>query len=514
MAKKVRKPKNIIICCDGTGNEPSAGGSSNVFDLVGLLQADKSQLVYYDPGLGTESAPGAQTWVSKTTSKVAGMAFGYGLSQNIKDAYKFLMNNYLPGDQIYMFGFSRGAYTVRTIAGMLELIGILRPGSDNLLDYALASYVTKGKIKWDDRGVFKSTLCQKINDRSPYYQVPIRFMGIWDTVKSVGILRDSSRLAHTDNLPNVKFLRHAVALDEKRSKFRPDHVTCVGGVDGSVQTMWFRGVHSDIGGGYKGTERGLSDHTMAWMIEGTTATELGIDVDKLSSRIEDRKKDAVKEAGGNLAQADFNYYQAHNSLEPIWWIAGWRKRKLPNRFWIHKTAVQHLTKDGVSASFNPVKLIADLGTNLVHLSSDVVLLNIDGNLAFQKLTKQELSLLNTLDQDPIAAQQTILSASVQAWAAQLDAELLASHLHLGSQTTEKKAKTLLADALIDVQSGLYKGKSSALAKITKFLRMTSLSNDMGEQEIKLRIINTAPYLLETLAEALPIAPDIKIDATI
>tara|TARA_R110002126_G_scaffold62331_1_gene160554 strand:- start:730 stop:1278 length:549 start_codon:yes stop_codon:yes gene_type:complete len=176
------------------------------------------------------------------------------------------------------------------------------------------------------------------------------------------------------------------------------------------------------------------------MIEGTTATELGIDVDKLSSRIEGRKKDAVKEPGGNLAQADIDYYQAHNSLEPIWWIAGWRKRALPNRFWIHKTAVQHLTKDGVSASFNPVKLIADLGTNLVHLSGDVVLLNIDSNLVFQKLTKQELSLLNTLDQDPITAQQTILTASVQAWAAQLDAELLAGHLNLAARQQKRRQK--------------------------------------------------------------------------
>jgi hypothetical protein len=443
------------------------------------------------------------------------MAFGYGLSQNIKDAYKFLMNNYLPGDQIYMFGFSRGAYTVRTIAGMLELIGILRPGSDNLLDYALSSYVTKGKIKWEDRGVFKSTLCQKINDRSPFYQVPIRFMGIWDTVKSVGILRDSSRLANTDDLPNVKVLRHAVALDEERSKFRPDHVTCVGAIGGSVQIIWFRGVHSDIGGGYKDAERGLSDHTMKWMIDGAAANGLEIDVNKLLSRIDDRKKDAVKDAGGNVTQGEIDYYQAHNSLAPIWWVAGWRKRKLPDRFWIHKTAVQHVQNKDVRASFNPANVIAELGTNLVHLSGDIVLLDIDGNLVFQKLTKEELSFLTPFDQDPIAAQQAILSASVQAWTAQLETEFTSGTLQLGS-TTEKKAKTLLADALAAVQSGHYKGKDGAFAKITKFLRMKSLSDDVGEKNVKQQIINTAPYLLETLAEALPAtlpqaAPNIALE---
>ncbi len=500
MAKKTKQSKKIIICCDGTGNEPSANGSSNVFDLVGLLDAGPDQLIYYDPGLGTEAAPGIQSWVGKKTSKLLGMAFGKGLSKNIIDAYQFLMQNYVPGDEIYMFGFSRGAYTVRTIAGMLQLIGLLRPGSENLLDFALANYTNKGEKKWDDLGAFKGSLCQKVNDKSPYYQVPIRYMGVWDTVKSVGVFRNSTRLSYTDALPNVKSLRHAIALDEKRSKFRPDHATAIGAIDGAVQSMWFEGVHSDIGGGYVDEERGLSDYAMSWIIEGATAQGLTFNQIKFETTIERRQAKAMDVAGENNTQWEKVYYRAHNSLKPIWWVAGWLKRELPDRIWIHGSAIEHFAKSDVNSDMEPSELIKAIGSKETHLHADFALIKLAGNLLIQRLTANELAELQTLPDNSDEAVKKLLISGAKAWSKQLERELTETSFEI-SKTSETRARELLANAAQFIKDGQIKGKDGAFDSIRDFLRMTSLKGNEQEKAARSRIIETAPYLLEALAEA-------------
>lgn len=499
MAKKGKMRKTIIICCDGTGNEPSANGSSNVFDLIGLVDNRAGQLIYYDPGLGTEAAPGMQSWAGKQSSKLMGLAFGKGLSQNIVDAYKFLMRNYVPGDEIYMFGFSRGAYTVRTIAGMLQLIGLLRPGSENLLDFALANYTKKGKKKWADLSAFKGALCQQVNDASPRYQVPIQYMGVWDTVKSVGLFRDSTRLAYTDTLPNVKSLRHAISLDEKRSKFRPDHVTGHGGLDGAVQSMWFEGVHSDIGGGYIDEERGLSDHAMSWIMEGAAAQGLSFNDSKFLSNIQKRKTDAIKNANGNEKQGEINYYTAHDSLKPIWWVAGWLKRELPNRIWIHKSAIEHFSKSQTNSDFDPGLLVNALGLKHTHLLTDIALVRLDGNLLIQKLTTQELAQLDSLDDDPKQAITGLLIIGVKAWTNQLETEFNSQSFDI-SKSSQKRARDLLTGALSCIYDGKIKGTDGAFDAITDFLRMSSLKGNDGEKAARERIISSAPHLLNALAE--------------
>src|SRR6476469_3596090 len=113
--------KNIVICCDGTGNQYS-GKNTNVIKLYSTLDlADNTQqIAYYHPGLGTMGAASALTRLAKWWTKVKGLAFGYGLTADIGDAYKFLMDYYEQGDRVYLFGFSRGAYTVRALSGMLH----------------------------------------------------------------------------------------------------------------------------------------------------------------------------------------------------------------------------------------------------------------------------------------------------------------------------------------------------------------------------------------------------------
>jgi uncharacterized protein (DUF2235 family) len=133
--------KNIVVCLDGTGNQLKAKGNTNVVRLYEMLDlTDPSkQIAYYDPGVGTFSAQGAWTPIGQRISKLFGLAFGSGLRTNLGEAYTYLMQHYEDGDRLFIFGFSRGAYTARALAGLLRAAGLLRPGSENLVPYAVGS---------------------------------------------------------------------------------------------------------------------------------------------------------------------------------------------------------------------------------------------------------------------------------------------------------------------------------------------------------------------------------------
>src|SRR4051812_39013145 len=151
--------KNIVLCCDGTSNQ-FASDQTNVIKLYRcLLNIAGQQLTFYDPSVGTQPAPGLWFGFEKRVSVLLGLAIGLGFKGNIRDAYCFLMENYEPGDKVYLFGFSRGAFTARAVAGMIHAVGLLRPGTDNLIPYAMSywrkSYTPEGaKIAAD----FKRTL--------------------------------------------------------------------------------------------------------------------------------------------------------------------------------------------------------------------------------------------------------------------------------------------------------------------------------------------------------------------
>src|SRR5215813_15080371 len=129
--------KHIVICCDGTGNE-YGDANSNVVKLYQALQQTPNQLIaYYHPGVGTMGDKNALTEAGKKWTKFRGLAFGYGLSENIADAYRYLMETFEPDDRIYIFGFSRGAYTARALCGMLQMFGLLPRGSEGMIPYAM-----------------------------------------------------------------------------------------------------------------------------------------------------------------------------------------------------------------------------------------------------------------------------------------------------------------------------------------------------------------------------------------
>src|SRR5437899_8276642 len=128
--------KNIVICCDGTGNQ-FGEQNSNVVKLYQTLVSNTSQVPYYHPGVGTMGSRNALTRIGKLWTRGIGLAFGYGISDNIADAYQFLMRAFEPGDQVYVFGFSRGAYTARALCGMLHVVGLLTEGNEGLIPYAI-----------------------------------------------------------------------------------------------------------------------------------------------------------------------------------------------------------------------------------------------------------------------------------------------------------------------------------------------------------------------------------------
>ena len=300
--------KNIIICCDGTGNEFS-DTNTNVLRLYSILpKDDDQQLSFYDPGVGTMSAPQIFSRTIKLISKMLGLAFGYGIIKNIADAYSYLMRTYEPGDKVYLFGFSRGAYTVRALAALIHKCGLLTARDDNLIPYAIKQFRYQKK-KWIAEG-FKQTFSR---------ECPIHFLGIWDTVKSVGWIYNPVKLPFTMNNPDVGVVRHAISIDESRSLFR-QNLWGNAIVKQDVLQVWFAGVHSDVGGGYKEKQSHLSKICLQWMIEEARACGLVIN-DSAYKQIVPELDEGVEPSQIIDWQATPDYRgMIHKSLKGLWWI--------------------------------------------------------------------------------------------------------------------------------------------------------------------------------------------------
>lgn len=275
-------PKNIVICCDGTGNEIEAN-LSNVLKLFRILKKSRDQIVFYDTGIGTLSRGGAWSRLRDKSKTVFGLATGQGLDDNILDAYRFLMDSYEDGDRVYLFGFSRGAYTVRALAGLINLVGLLERPQANLCDHALGTY-KKAAGKDDFR------IAWRFQSISGARRIPIRFIGVWDTVSSVLVPRrdrlyipSRQMLPYTATNPLVEAFRQAIAIDERRSMFRLNRWkdpqdykpnpfdTKNPPVAQDIKQVWFAGVHSDVGGGYPEAESGLAKLPLRWMIDEAKA---------------------------------------------------------------------------------------------------------------------------------------------------------------------------------------------------------------------------------------------------
>lgn len=266
--------KRIVICSDGTWNTPDQKdeGDFRPTNVVKMARAiapvdkhGKVQIVFYDQGVGT--GPGLD--------RLTGGAFGHGLEKNIQDAYRFLMHNYEKDDEIFFFGFSRGAYTVRSTAGLIRNSGLLKK-----------IYADKFQKAYE---LYRSNEIHPDSDEAKEFrrkfsiEIIIKFIGVWDTVGALGIplrglrwfTRKKYQFHDVELSKIVKRGYHALAIDERREPFGPTLWKDKKKRGQKIEQVWFAGVHSDIGGGYKCT--GLSDLAFMWMREKVEDCDLAFD---------------------------------------------------------------------------------------------------------------------------------------------------------------------------------------------------------------------------------------------
>jgi uncharacterized protein (DUF2235 family) len=298
-------PRNIVVCCDGTGNQYGSA-NSNVVKLYWTLSDQDKQTAYYHPGVGTMGSRNALSAVGKWWTKVRGLAFGYGFSDNIADVYSFLMGEFNPGDHIFIIGFSRGAYTARALCGLLHMCGLLTPGNEALIPYAIRLYKGNDPCKFDIASGFRNTFSIPC---TPY------FLGLWDTVSSVGWILDpiytkGGHLPYTATLPEVPLMRHAVSIDERRAFFRQNLIHEPVPASQNLKQVWFAGVHSDVGGSYAEAESGLSKIALRWMLCEAQSAGLLLDPRKV-----------IDVLGGEVPYVPPDpKAKVHKSLHGFWWL--------------------------------------------------------------------------------------------------------------------------------------------------------------------------------------------------
>ncbi|OYV39023.1 MAG: hypothetical protein B7Z83_02990 [Thiomonas sp. 20-64-5] len=275
--------KRIALFADGTWSKPdqndgNAPTPTNVVKLsVAVAPQDGlgvDQIVFYQKGLGEQGG----LW-----DKLTGGAFGMGISANIRELYLFLVQNYAPGDQIFLFGYSRGAYTVRSVAGMIRNCGVLRPQFAQHIPDAYALYRDRTPDSHPDAP-------QSLTFREAYSwpDAPIELIGVWDTVGALGVPVTPLRFwtKHLYEFHDVTLSSHvrygyqALAVDERRKPFSPTLWQTQSHANNQVvEQAWFPGVHGDVGGGQ--TLTGLSDGALLWMADRASRCGLALDASLL-----------------------------------------------------------------------------------------------------------------------------------------------------------------------------------------------------------------------------------------
>jgi uncharacterized protein (DUF2235 family) len=252
---------------------------------------------------------------------------GYGLQTNIEDAYRYLMNNYRPGDKIFLFGFSRGAFTARCLAGMIHKCSLLFKGSNNLVSHAYKIYNSSNN---DAASMdFKTNFAQDI---------PIHFIGVFDTVASLVWIYDFKNFFDDTIHPNVCYGYHALAIDEKRNKFSPslwDESEKDDSQTLEIKQVWFADAHSDVGGNYP--EDGLAQITLKWMLGKAVNCDL-----LLANQNE---------------HAQIPYEPTaplHDSFTWNWRLFGKKVRAIPDNAIIHKSVLER--KSDSKCNYNPDNL--------------------------------------------------------------------------------------------------------------------------------------------------------------
>ena len=337
--------KNIVICCDGTGNEINTT-ISNVLKLFRVLEKDEGQRVYYHPGVGTIGLQSAWQRFKQETYAVFALATGAGLDEDTLATYRFLCETYHDGDRVWLFGFSRGAYTVRVLAAFVQVIGLLPPDQLDLAGYAFSAYKNASANSQSPGSKTFLDEAWHFSRVAGGYHIPIDFIGVWDTVASVIVPRqdkfllDLQTLVYTRTNPSVKKFRQAISIDERRrmfrlnrwiepQKYRPNIFDPSSAIDQDIRQVWFAGVHGDVGGGYPEKESGLSKFPLLWMIEQAVAAGLRID----RSMVNHLGWGEPRLGSNHVYVAPDPTAHLHVSLTAPWEILEWLPKKAKWREW-------------------------------------------------------------------------------------------------------------------------------------------------------------------------------------
>jgi uncharacterized protein (DUF2235 family) len=274
--------KRLIVCCDGTWNRPDqtkqgVAAPTNVAKIALALadedDAGNPQVLHYEAGVGTRRG-----------ERLLGGGFGVGLSRSVQACYRFLVDSYEPGDKLYFFGFSRGAYTARSTVGLVRNAGILRPSHRHRIKQAYALY------RDPERDSEPSGMAAELFRRAySHAEIYVDFVGVWDTVGSLGIPIDGFRppgLSRLWTFHDTRLSRyvlnafHAIAIDERRQPFKPTlWVQQEDATDQTLEQVWFSGAHCDVGGGYR--DPGLSEIPLLWMANRARSCGLAFKPDHL-----------------------------------------------------------------------------------------------------------------------------------------------------------------------------------------------------------------------------------------
>ena len=306
--------RNLVLCLDGTNNKYAAT-NTNVVKLYAMLdRKSNDQLAYYQPGIGTMPPAGMWGRLQKRIVTTLDLAIAWLLEEHVSDAYRFLMRYYEEGDRIYIFGFSRGAYTARVLAAMLYKVGLLSKGNEELVPFAWEMFTHKSSLGQEPCAGFRRTFAR---------EVTVHFLGLWDTVSSVGWAWNPSHYQYTANNPGVTTIRHAVSLDERRAYF----VQNLWGSGPDVEQVWFPGVHCDVGGGYIESEAGLSKIALKWLLEEAEAH--GLKTNPIAKAAILPAQDSQEYAAPNALG------KKHESLEGWWWISEFLPKRIkdPAKNW-------------------------------------------------------------------------------------------------------------------------------------------------------------------------------------
>ncbi|KAH7928737.1 hypothetical protein BV22DRAFT_1058171, partial [Leucogyrophana mollusca] len=314
--KAKKTGRSLIVCLDGTSNQ-FGKYNTNVIELYDRIDKDETQPTYYNSGIGTYARPSfaSYTYVKQVLDNTIDLAIAWNFERVVLGAYRWLSENYKPGDKIYLFGFSRGAYQVRVLAGMIHEVGLILPGNEEQIPFVYELYADLKGQKFDrsrdddrrplnlaqrlkrifsqkeedwsgdeDEGGQPLNMAQRFKRTFSQRGAAVHFLGAWDTVSSIGVVRKKN-LPATDEFNHICYFRQALALDERRVKFLPEYVCGGESYEGTVEDsracgphvkeVWFAGCHSDIGGGSKKNTR-LNNATVPVLWMGREAMIAGL----------------------------------------------------------------------------------------------------------------------------------------------------------------------------------------------------------------------------------------------